>query len=64
MAFKITIVTSLRDRCRFVESLKGFMLNIFIENERIRFASTVVLNNNMCVYFLNIFSRFSVAYER
>ena len=33
---QITIVTSLLDRCRFVESLKDIMLNIFIENERIR----------------------------
>ena len=33
---QITVVTSLRGRCRFVESLKGIMLNIFIEKERIR----------------------------
>ena len=38
---QIIIVTSLRGRCRFVESLGGTTLNIFIENERIRFTSAL-----------------------
>ena len=60
---QITIVTSLRARCRFVEFLKDIMLNIFIENKRYAFAPALLLKNNTCVYFLKSFIRFSVVYE-
>ena len=50
-------------RCRFVESLKGIMLNVFIEHERIRLCIFIVVEQQ-CVYSLKIFIRFSVAYEK
>ena len=40
---QITIVTSLQGRCRFVESLKGITLNIFIENEKKKYTFTSAL---------------------
>ena len=33
--FQITIVTPLRGKCRFVESLTGITLGIFFDNEGI-----------------------------
>ena len=59
---QITIVTSLRGRCRFVESLKSVTLNIFIENERLHLHICIIVDNNICVYFLKSFNRFSVVY--
>ena len=48
---QITIVTSMRGRCRFVESLKGITLGIFFENEGLytpcHFA--LLLNTNICL---------------
>ena len=48
---QITIVKSLRDRCRFVKSLKGITLNIFIENERIRLYIGIIVDQQyMCIF--------------
>ena len=48
---QITIVTSLRGRCRFVEYLKGITLNIFIENERMCFYICIVVKQQyICIF--------------
>ena len=48
---QITIVTSLRGRCRFVEFLKGMTLNVFIENERIRLYICIKVEKQyMCIF--------------
>ena len=57
---QITIETSLRGRCRFVESLKGIMLNIFTENERNRLYICIIVEQQYSVYLLKSFIRFSV----
>ena len=43
---QITIVSSLRGRCRFVESLKSITLNIFIENERIHLYLCIIVEQD------------------
>ena len=48
---QITTVTALRGKCRFVKSLKGITLNIFIENERIRhYICIIVEQQYMCIF--------------
>ena len=49
--------------CRFVESLKDIMLNIFFENDKIRLCICIIVDNNICVYFLKICIRFIFAFE-
>ena len=50
---QITIVTSQRGRYRFVESLKGIMLNILIENERVRLYICIIVEQQyMCISFV------------
>ena len=48
---QITIVTSLRGRCRFVESLKGITLNILIKNERLRLYSCIIVEQRYMYIF-------------
>ena len=47
-----TTVTSLRGKCRFVESLKGITINIFIENERIHFYICIIVEQQYMYIFL------------
>ena len=48
---QITIVTSLRGRCRFVKTMKGITLNIFTENERIRLYICIIVEQQyMCIF--------------
>ena len=48
---QITNVTSLRGRCYFDEFLKGIMLSIFFENERICLHICNFVEQNICSYF-------------
>ena len=62
---QITIVTSLRGRCRFVESIKGITINIFIENERMRLYICIIVGQlYMCIFPEKKFIRFSVESKR
>ena len=48
---QITIVRTLLGRCRFVKSLKGITLNVFIENERIRLYICIIVEQQyMCIF--------------
>ena len=49
---------------RFVESLNGFALNIFIENNRTRLFNSINVEQQYMCIFPEKFIRFSVAYER
>ena len=52
-----------RGRCRFVEFLKCIMLNIFIENKRIRLCICINVEHLHLCIFPEFFIRFSDAYE-
>ena len=39
----------MRGRCGFVESLKGIMLNIFIENERIHLCICIIVEQQCII---------------
>ena len=54
---QIAIVTSLRGRCRFVESLKFITLNSFIENERIRLYICIIAEQqHMSIFHEQLYS--------
>ena len=54
---QITIGTSLRDRCRFVKSLKGITLNTFIENERTRLHICIIVEQQyICIFHEKYYS--------
>ena len=46
-----------------MESLKGIMLNILIENERIRLYNCIIVEQQYLCLFPESFIRFNVAYE-